>query len=120
MKKKKFITSLVISTIIVLSYLGCLRPFLIKKNIVEGKVKNIHIGGINDLVIVLENDSKRYFINRGLEKGLSIKMFEKQLNSKPIRITTKHEWFNIFDLNDKLREIENIMIYDSIYYKDNF
>lgn len=89
-----------------------------KNTAFKGQLADIHVGGINDLVINLKNDPRIYFINRGLEKGLSIALIKNQIGSNTIQINTKIEDFNIFDLNDNLKEIENIEVNHNIIYQN--
>lgn len=120
MKRKKVVIILLMLVILITSYLSCIRLFSAKEYSVEGKIKDIYIGGVNDIILILENDSKRYYINRGLEKGLTKELLINQLGSRIIQITTKSEGLNLLDLDDSLKEVKKIAINDSIYYTENF
>ena len=117
MERKILIPGITFLLIIISFCIGYHRSYQTKNINFEGQIKDVYVGGINDLVITLRNDSKRYFINRGIEKGISTKMIKKQLGLKNIRFTTKPEGINLFDIDDSLKEIENIIVNDSLYYK---
>ena len=52
------------------------------KLVFTGLVEDVFIGGVNDVVIRLNKDPKRYFMNRGLEEGLTISQIRKDLKTK--------------------------------------
>jgi hypothetical protein len=89
-----------------------------KSEVVEGQIKEISIGGVDDIVILLENNPKRYNINRGSEIGLSLDTLRKDWANKTIKIKTEREGLNLFDINDNLKEVNTISIDDSVYYRN--
>lgn len=49
-----------------------------EKAIIEkGIIDSIYEGGINDIVFILENNDTKFYINRGLEKGLDLKTLQQ-------------------------------------------
>jgi hypothetical protein len=90
-----------------------------KSEVVEGQIKEISIGGVDDIVILLENNPKRYNINRGSEIGLSLDTLRKDWANKTIKIKTEREGLNLFDINDTLKEVNTISIDDSVYYRNS-
>jgi hypothetical protein len=90
-----------------------------KSEVVEGQIKEISIGGVDDIVILLENNPKRYNINRGSEIGLSLDTLRKDWANKTIKIKTEREGLNLFDINDNLKEVNTISIDDSVYYRNS-
>jgi hypothetical protein len=90
-----------------------------KSEVVEGQIKEISIGGVDDIVILLENNPKRYCINRGSEIGLSLDTLRKDWANKTIKIKTEREGLNLFDINDNLKEVNTISIDDSVYYRNS-
>jgi hypothetical protein len=90
-----------------------------KSEVVEGQIKEISIGGVDDIVILLENNPKRYNINRGSEIGLSLDTLRKDWANKTIKIKTEREGLNLFDINDNLKEVNTISINDSVYYRNS-
>lgn len=87
-------------------------------NSVQGQVRDIYIGGLNDIIIILDNDTKRYYINRGTEKGLSKEKLIDEFRERTIQITVKPNGVNLLDLKDELQEITQITINDSIIYSE--
>ena len=71
-----------------------------KEVVFTGLVEDVFIGGVNDVVIRLNKDPKRYFMNRGLEEGLTISQIRKDLINQVVVIETKPEGFNLFDIYD--------------------
>jgi hypothetical protein len=90
-----------------------------KSEVVEGEINEISIGGVDDIVILLENNPKRYNINRGSEIGLSLDTLRKDWAKKTIKIKTEREGLNLFDINDNLKEVNTISIDDSVYYRNS-
>ena len=88
-----------------------------KKVVFTGLVEDVFIGGVNDVVIRLNRDSKRYFMNRGLEEGLTISQIKKDLINQVVVIESKPEGFNLFDIYDNLKEIDVITVNDKVLYK---
>ena len=88
-----------------------------KKVVFTGVVEDVFIGGVNDVVIRLNKDPKRYFMNRGLEEGLTISQIRKDLINQVVVIESKPEGFNLFDIYDNLKEIDVITLNDNVLYK---
>ena len=88
-----------------------------KEVVFTGLVEDVFIGGVNDVVIRLNKDPKRYFMNRGLEEGLTISQIRKDLINQVVVIESKPEGFNLFDIYDNLNEIDVITVYDKVLYK---
>ena len=59
---------------------------------VEGIVKAIYEGGVKDVVFVLEDNQTRYYINRGLEQGLSLDKLKNDLIGQEIVIKYPKYW----------------------------
>lgn len=119
MMKRIGIVALLGLAIVLVFLLGFIQSNSTGKRVVEGQIQDIYVGGIHDVVIVLKHDSKCYFINRGIEKGLSIALLKDQLGSKNIQICMKPEGFNLFNLNNRLSEIDQIKVNQKLYYQDN-
>ncbi len=58
----------------------------------EGRVSNILEGPSNDIVFKLSNDPSTYYINRGLEQGLTIANLKQALLNKNIRLYFVKHW----------------------------
>jgi len=88
-----------------------------KEVVFTGLVEDVFIGGVNDVVIRLNQDPKRYFMNRGLEEGLTISQIRKDLINQVVVIESKPEGFNLFDIYDNLKEMDVITVNDKVLYK---
>lgn len=62
------------------------RPTANNTDVISGRVTNVHNGGVNDVVITLEGDSRIYYINRGLERGIDFDRFAQQLKGEHIEL----------------------------------
>jgi len=60
---------------------------------VTGEVEQIYDAGSYDIVFKLKDDDNRYYINRGLEQGLSISILERQLLGKPVDLYHAQTWY---------------------------
>lgn len=74
---------------------------------VTGTVSNIFEGGVKDVVIMLKDNPKTYYINRGLENGLDLEALRKELEGKEITIKYPDYW-SLLDPGKKLLQISKI------------
>lgn len=98
------------SFIIVVSII-CLSLFFSKDKheIITGKVVAISEGGIEDILIELEDCSKTFYINRGLEnKKFSIIDLNKMLLGKEVTIKYSSNWNIIDPLNKASKNIQQL------------
>lgn len=58
----------------------------------EGTVISIEESGTNDVLFTLEDADAKYFINRGLEKGLDLNKLRHQLVGQDITILYPPHW----------------------------
>ena len=58
----------------------------------KGVVENISEGGENDIVFYLKNTDQKFYINRGLEKGLEINNLKEKLVGKKVTIKYPKHW----------------------------
>ncbi len=90
---KKFWRVLIVSSFIIL--LGfTFRPIqnieASQCAVAEGNVTAVFEGGEKDIVFKLNNRSGSYYVNRGMEKGLSLGALQDTLIGKPIKIWYVH------------------------------
>lgn len=62
------------------------RPTGDNTDVTSGQVIEVKEGGDNDVVITLAGDSRVYYINRELERGIDLNRFSKQLKGEQIRL----------------------------------
>ncbi|WP_299435112.1 hypothetical protein [uncultured Aquimarina sp.] len=84
---------------------------------ITGKVTQIKDGGGFDIAITLENDDHYYYINRGLEQGLTIEELQKELLNKKVTLYPIHRW-TIFTRDKIMGHISKLMIEDRVIFNE--
>ena len=75
--------------------------------VVEGTVKHIYEGGIHDVVFVLEEKGTRYYINRGLEQGLTLDKLRDDLVGENVTIKYPKYWTPL-DPKESIRHLSKL------------
>ena len=83
----------------------------------QGIVAGIQLGGKNDIMFSLENNRRRYYINRALEKGLSLDQFAAELKGKEIVVKYPRYWTPLDPLN-RTRHVSKLEVQDSTYFSE--
>lgn len=100
MNKKHIIILAAIFLLIVLASLT-LRPVPIPEEkdciVVTGTVEEIYEAGVKDIVFKIKNKNQKFYINRGLETGLTLKGLEKDLLGKEVTIKYPDYWTLLAD-----------------------
>ena len=78
----------------------------------SGIVTAIYEGGVKDAVFKLEDDKTNYYINRGLENGLDLKMLKSELLNNKITL-----WYAKGMVKNP-RHMTRLVFKDSIYYTE--
>lgn len=89
MKIKYFIISGILLSLLVVTVLALsIVPVPKEKDclVAKGIVTSVAEGGDKDIVFSLKGHSQRFYINRGLEQGLSITTLEQQLKGQEVVI----------------------------------
>lgn len=84
---------------------------------ITGTVIKIEEASGYDIVITLENDSHYYYINRGLQLGLTIEELQNQLRNQEVTLYPIHRW-TIFTRDGNMGHISKLMIGDSIIFNE--
>jgi len=84
---------------------------------IHGVVTKIEEGSGFDIVITLENDSHYYYINRGLQLGLTIEELQNQLLHKKVTLYSIHRW-TIFTRDGNMGHIAKLIIGDHIIFNE--
>lgn len=84
---------------------------------ITGKVTEIKDGGGFDIAITLENDNHYYYINRGLEQGLTIEELQKEILNKKVTLYPIHRW-TIFTRDKIMGHISKLMIEDRVIFNE--
>jgi len=73
----------------------------------RGIVSEIYEAGTNDVVFKLQDQSKQFYINRGLERGLELNKLRSELISKEITIKYPKHWTPLDPVNS-VRHISKV------------
>ncbi len=83
----------------------------------KGKVKYVKaIEGINDIVFYLDNSNKRFYINRGLEAGLT-KASLDTLKGKEITIYPVNNW-TLLDPKRRTQHVARVEVGSVVLYSE--
>ena len=84
-------------------------PIVTEKNTISesGIVKEIYANKGNDIIFILENVQRRFYINRGLEMGLELTDLKKRLIGNLIVVKYPKYWTPL-DWNDKIKHISKV------------
>lgn len=94
MKKKYFVISA--GLIALITVILSLRPIpiLAEKDclVLKGTVTKIYEGGVKDVVIELSGQNQKFYVNRGLERGLNLKELQQKLTGLEIVLKYPDYW----------------------------
>lgn len=74
---------------------------------VTGTVSKVFEGGDKDVVILLKDNPKTYYINRGLENGLNLATLQKELEGSEVTIKYPDYW-SLLDPGKKLLHVTRL------------
>jgi len=89
-----------------------------KENIIPvlGQVVRIYESGEKDISIELKNDSRHFYINRGLEQGLSLKVLNNKLMHKQAKLYYINYWQPLPESDT--RHLAKVEISDEILFSE--
>lgn len=121
MKKTVKIVLISCSLLIVLLAVLILRPVPIvseSKAISEsGIVKEIYTNKGNDIIFIIENIERRFYINRGLEHGLELNNLKEKLIGNPIVVKYPDYWTPL-DWNNSIRHLSKVEYKDEVLFNE--
>lgn len=82
-----------------------------------GIVTDIYEGGENDVVFLLENKKRRYYINRGLENGLDLADLRERLIGREITLKYPAYWTPL-DWNDEIKHLSKVEVKDEVIFNE--
>jgi len=85
--------------------------------VVTGVVESVHEGTSFDVVIRLVDQSRRYYINRGLERGLSMHDLEDKLVGKEAILKYPKYWTPL-DWNGSTVHISKVEVGDEVIFNE--
>ena len=83
----------------------------------RGIVKEIYSNKGNDIIFVMENIERRFYINRGLENGLELNNLKEKLIGNPIVVKYPKYWTPI-DWNNRVRHISKVEFNEEIVFNE--
>ena len=83
----------------------------------SGIVKEIYTNKGNDIIFILENVQRRFYINRGLEMGLEVTDLKKRLIGNSIVVKYPKYWTPL-DWNDKIKHISKVEFNHEILFNE--
>ena len=88
-----------------------------KAVIVQGLVVDIFEGGVKDVVFKLNDDNSSYYINRGLEHGLTIEDLKEKLVGNHVILKYPKYWTPL-DWNNKTWHISKVEFHDEVLFSE--
>ena len=88
-----------------------------KAVVVEGVVSNIYERGVKDIVFRLKGDNTAYYINRGLEHGLTIEDLKEKLVGNHVMLKYPKYWTPL-DWNNKNRHISKLEFNSDVLFNE--
>ncbi len=82
-----------------------------------GIVSSIYEAGIKDVVFRVENTTRRFYINRGLENGLDLKELQNKLIGKEVVFKYPKYWTPL-DWNNTVRHVSKVEINDEVIFNE--
>ena len=84
---------------------------------IRGIVTKVEEGSGFDIVISLENDSHYYYINRGLQLGLTIEELQSKLLNKKVTLYSIHRW-TIFTRDGNMGHVSKLILGDQVIFNE--
>lgn len=84
---------------------------------VSGTVRFVFEGGVNDVVIKLEGDDRRFYINRGLEYGLDLDDLKDRLIGHQVVMKYPKYWTPL-DWNNQVRHISKLEFQGEVLFNE--
>ncbi len=102
-------------------FILALRPISVSNesdcNVTSGIVVKLHEGGKNDIVFRLKDNQKIYYINRGLESGLTFEGLREQLLDNQVTIWSAKHWTPL-DPKGRMNHICKVTYKDEVIYTE--
>ncbi len=121
MKKIVKYFMIVLSLIIVIISILIFRPVPIvsEHNAIteKGIVSEIYSNQGNDIIFIIENKPRRFYINRGLENGLELNNLKAKLIGNPIVVKYPKYWTPL-DWNNSIRHVSKVEFNDEILFNE--
>lgn len=121
MKKIAKIVLISFSSIVLIIAILIFRPVPIvseDRTISEsGIVTEIYSNKGNDIIFIMENTERKFYINRGLENGLELNNLKEKLIGNSIVVKYPKYWTPL-DWNNSIRHISKVEFNDEIVFNE--
>ena len=121
MKRIALYSLLAFGVLILATFILIFRPVPIvteDKAITEtGIVSDIYSNKGNDVVFVMANKQRRFYINRGLENGLDLNNLKQQLIGQPVVVKYPNYWTPL-DWHNSVRHISKLEFNGEILFNE--
>jgi hypothetical protein len=119
--KKSIVTLIGVGVFILLCVLT-LRPVNTPDNesellVAEGELTRVFEGTGKDIIFKLKNDDRSFYINRGLEQGLSIKELQARLTGKQITLKFPKHW-TLLDPTGKTKHLSMVKLREETVFSE--
>lgn len=102
----------------VLSFIPLPAPSADNSVAVKGKITGVSKGeGKGDIVLTIEGDDANYYINHGMDNGLTIETLSEQLLNKTAIVYYVKHW-SLLNMNGKTRHIGRIELDNKAIYAE--
>ncbi len=110
----------VLITILMILAAMALKPLAIGKEekaiSISGVISQVYEAGEKDVVFILDNSPKKYYINRGLENGLELDNLQKLINQE---VTIKYpKYWTPLDWNNSIRHLSKLEQAEFVIYTE--
>lgn len=83
----------------------------------KGIVSEIYSNQGNDIIFLMENKQRRFYINRGLENGLELNSLKEKLIGNSIVVKYPKYWTPL-DWNNKIRHISKVEFNNEVLFNE--
>lgn len=83
----------------------------------NGIVKEIYSNKGNDIIFIMKNTNRKFYINRGLKNGLELNNLKQKLIGKRIVVKYPKHWTPL-DWNNSLRHISKVEFNGEILFNE--
>lgn len=115
------IKAIIISVVILAAIIAVFRPVPIvaesECEVVSGIVTKIYEGGEKDAVFLIQGDKTRYYINRGLENGLTLDGLRAELIQESVTFKYPRYWTPL-DPKKTIRHVSKVEIGEKVIFDE--
>lgn len=111
----------IFGALLLISAIAILRPVPIvsedKALVQKGEVLRITESGVNDVMIILKDIPRTFYINRGLKQGLELEVLRSKLTGKEVTLKYPKYWTPL-DWNNKIKHVSKLEFEGEILFNE--